>query len=77
MEEETSDHVANNSNVKDLSNIKTEQASSTNPKESTNVKELTSKEKEKPDQQGPQSTRFKVVKGETREPFKRGRWTLH
>lgn len=75
MEEETSDHVANNTNVKDLSNIKTEQASSIIPKESTNVKELTSKEKEKSDQQGPHSTRFKVVKVETREPFKRGRWT--
>lgn len=33
--------------------------------------------KEKSEQQGPHPTRFKVVKIETREPFKRGRWQCH
>ncbi|XP_052104586.1 TSC22 domain family protein 1-like isoform X2 [Mytilus californianus] len=69
MEEETSDHAINSGISNKEVNIKTEQMNS-----SSNVKEINVKEKEKTEQQGPHPTRFKVVKIETREPFKRGRW---
>ncbi|XP_063428831.1 TSC22 domain family protein 1-like isoform X3 [Mytilus trossulus] len=76
MEEETSDHAINSgitaiNNTNKEVNIKTEQMNSTSNVKEINVKE---KEKEKTEPQGPHPTRFKVVKIETREPFKRGRW---
>lgn len=84
MEEETSDHAIHvnthtTAHKTDLSSgVHTVNKPEQSSNGSTNVKsEQSSVIKEKPEQQGPHPTRFKVVKIETREPFKRGRWRCH